>query len=121
MSRRPPSPSSPCWWMAVRVVLPGLGRIHVVERWAAGREVDRGEGTGGHLRLGPGAGCPRGGGGAVWTALLWVVVGAIAGATGSRLVQYGILGAVLGAGPSCSAVHSFVEGNDATGQGRHRR
>ena len=34
---------------------------------------------------------------AVWVALLFVVVGAIAGASGSRLVQYAILGAVVGA------------------------
>ena len=31
-----------------------------------------------------------------WGALLLVVVGAIAGASGSRLVQYGIMGAVTG-------------------------
>ena len=37
---------------------------------------------------------------AVGAALLGVVVGVIAGATGSRLVQYGILGAAVGAGPA---------------------
>ena len=60
-------------------------------------------------------------GDAVWAAVLLVVVGAIAGATESRLVQYGILGAVFGAAVQLIAVHSFVEGSDAAGQGRHRR
>ena len=46
---------------------------------------------------------------AVWGALLLVVVGAIAGASGSRLVQYGILGAAVGAAVQLIAVHSFVE------------
>ena len=46
----------------------------------------------------------------VWVALLFVVVGAIAGATGWRLVQYGILGAIFGAAAQLIAVHSFVEG-----------
>ncbi len=46
---------------------------------------------------------------AVWIALLLVVVGAIAGATGSRLAQYGIIGAVLGAVTSMIVMHSFVE------------
>ncbi|MDT5103706.1 MAG: adenylate cyclase, partial [Mycobacterium sp.] len=42
-------------------------------------------------------------------ALLLVVVGVIAGASGSRLVQYGILGAVVGAAILLPGVHSFVE------------
>ena len=37
-------------------------------------------------------------GGASSIALLMVVVGVLAGASGSRLVQYGILGAALGTG-----------------------
>ena len=50
------------------------------------------------------------GGTAVGAAVLLVVVGVIAGATGSRLVQYGILGAVFGAAVLLPGVHSFVEG-----------
>ena len=46
----------------------------------------------------------------VWGALLFVVVGAIAGATEWRLVQYGILGAFLAAAAQLIGVHSFVEG-----------
>ena len=41
--------------------------------------------------------------------LLLVVVGAIVGATGSRLVQYGILGAAFGTGVLLIGVRSFVE------------
>ncbi len=44
------------------------------------------------------------------TALLFVGVGAIAGASQSRLVQYAILGAVMGTTLQLIAVHSYVEG-----------
>ena len=46
---------------------------------------------------------------ATGTALLGVIVGVIAGASGSRLVQYGILGGAAGVGFQLVAVHSFVE------------
>jgi hypothetical protein len=44
---------------------------------------------------------------AVGVALLLPVVGVIAGASGSRVVQYGILGAVFGAAVQLIAVHSI--------------
>ena len=50
------------------------------------------------------------GGGIIWAALLFAGVGAIAGASGSRLVQYAILGAVMGATIQLVGVHSVVEG-----------
>ena len=43
-------------------------------------------------------------------ALLGVVVGALAGAIESRLVQYGILGAVIGIAANLVGAHTFVEG-----------
>lgn len=46
----------------------------------------------------------------VWGALLFVVVGAIAGATWSRLVQYGILGACFAASAHLTVVHGIMEG-----------
>lgn len=46
----------------------------------------------------------------VWTVLFMVVVGAIAGATGSRLIQYGILGAAIGVASKLVSVHSYVAG-----------
>jgi class 3 adenylate cyclase len=45
----------------------------------------------------------------VFAALLFAVVGAIAGAPGSRLIQYGIVGAIYGAVVALVPVHSFVE------------
>jgi adenylate cyclase len=46
---------------------------------------------------------------AVGLALLLIIVGAIAGASESRMVQYGILGAAFGAANLLIAAHSFVE------------
>ena len=45
----------------------------------------------------------------VWAATLAVVVGAIAGASSSRLLQYGILGAVVGMAIQLVAYHNIVE------------
>ena len=83
------------------MVLPGLGRIRLVERWAAGHEVDRARALEATYTWARGAVARAVGANAVWAALLSVVVGVIAGASGSRLVQYGILGAVMG-----TAVHA---------------
>ncbi|MGZ6777989.1 MAG: adenylate/guanylate cyclase domain-containing protein, partial [Mycobacterium sp.] len=46
----------------------------------------------------------------VCVASLFVLVGAITGATGSRLVQYAIVGAAFGLSVVLIAVHSFPEG-----------
>ena len=80
-----------------------------MEQWAAGREVDRARALEATYAWARGAVVRTVGAAAVWIALLLVVVGAIAGATGSRLVQYGIVGAVLGAVSSLIVMHSFVE------------
>jgi adenylate cyclase len=93
------------------IVLPGLGRIRVVERWAAGREVDRGRALDATYIWARGMVVRAVGINAVGVALLGVVVGVIAGATRWRLVQYGLLGAATGAGAQLVAVHSFVEGS----------
>ena len=45
----------------------------------------------------------------VWVAVVSVAVGAIAGATGLRLVQYAILGAVYATGVDLIAYHNIVE------------
>jgi adenylate cyclase len=91
------------------IVLPGLGRIRDVERLAAGREVDPGRALDATYSWARGAVVRAVGANAVGAALLGVVVGVIAGATGSRLVQYGILGAAVGAGSQLVAVHSVWE------------
>ena len=69
-----------------------------------------GEGTGRHLHLGSGGGCPS----RWWAALFgppccWSLSVRSPGRRGSRLVQYGILGAAFGAAVQLIGVHSFVE------------
>jgi adenylate cyclase len=90
-------------------VPPGGRRFGLAEKWAAGHEIDRAtalEATYSYARRA----VPRGVvGGASLIALLLVVVGAIAGASGPRLVQYGILGAAFGTANLLIAAHSFVE------------
>src|ERR1700757_4585483 len=88
------------------MVLPGLGRIRLVEQWAAGREVDRASALDANYAWARGAVARAVGGNAVGAALAGVIVGAIAGATGSRLAQYAILGAAIGAANQLIAVHS---------------
>jgi class 3 adenylate cyclase len=90
-------------------VLAGVGPSRRVEQWAAGREVDRARALEATYAWARGAVVRTVGTAAVLIALLLVVVGAIAGATGSRLVQYGIVGAVFGAVASLIVMHSFVE------------
>ena len=82
--------------LAYVTVLPGLGRIRLVEHWAAGHEVDRATALDATYTWARGAVARSVGGIAVGVALLLVVVGVIAGASGWRLVQYAILGATFG-------------------------
>jgi adenylate cyclase len=95
--------------LAYVVLLPGSRRFHLAQRWAAGREVDRAaalEDTYAWTRAAAVRGL------AVWSvigALNVVVVGAIAGASESRLVQYGILGAATGIAANLVGAHTFVE------------
>jgi adenylate cyclase len=90
-------------------VLPGLGQVRVAEQWAAGQKVDRARAleatytwarrlVARTLRVN-----------AVWAAMAAVGLAAIAGATGSRLAQYAILGAVLGPAIVVIGVHSGFE------------
>ena len=89
--------------------LPGLGRSRSVERWAAGHEVDRATALDATYTYARRVVARAVGANAVWVALLLVLVGAIAGASGSRLFQYGILGAAVGTAVQLIAVHSFTE------------
>jgi adenylate cyclase len=91
------------------LILPGLGRLRVAERWATGREVDRASALDATYTWARAAVARAVAAHAVSAALLAVVVGAIAEATGSRLVQYGVLGAAIGVGVQLIAAHSFVE------------
>ena len=92
--------------------------------WSGGQPATRSIGRGHWTPPTPGLGGRLPGrvaGNAVWAAVLLVVVGAIAGASGSRLVQYGILGAVFGAAVQLIACAQLRGSSAAAGQGRHRR
>ena len=89
--------------------LPDRRLIRIVAQWAAGHEVDRAtalEDTYIWTRRTTSRAVWAYG---VWAAVLSVVVGAISGATWSRLIQYGILGAVVGVAVTLIAHRSIVE------------
>jgi adenylate cyclase len=95
--------------MLYALVLPGLGAWRLVGRWAAGQEIDRVralEATYVWARKGTARAL---GVIAVVAGVLAVIVGVIAGATGWRLGQYGIVGAIFGPGCHVIGVHSLVE------------
>jgi adenylate cyclase len=95
---------------ALYVILrPGLGQSRPAEKWAAGHDVDRTRALAATYAYARGAVARGLGTNIVWGALVLVVVGAIAGRTGSRLVQYAILGAATGLGIQLIAIHSFME------------
>ncbi len=91
------------------LVLPGVGPLRTVERWAAGEEVDsatalkatytwaRGAITRGLAVI------------AVCAVVLSVVVGVIAGASEPRLVQYAVWGLAAGVGSHLVGVHSVPD------------
>ena len=91
------------------MVLPYRQWARLLKQWATGEDVDRAtalEATYSYARRSSFRTVWATG---VWAAVLSVVVGAIAGATWSRLAQYGILGAVVGVAIQLIAFHSIVE------------
>jgi adenylate cyclase len=95
--------------LAYATVLPGLAPLRLVERWAGGHDVDRAKALDATYTYARGAVVRTVGGTPVLTGPLAVVVGVIAGASGSRLIQYAILGAVWGIAIQLITVHSAVE------------
>jgi adenylate cyclase len=91
------------------LILPGVGGIRLAVRWAAGHEVDRATALEDTYTWARRAVARWVVVNAVGTALLLVIVGVIAGASGSRLVQYGIMGAVAGTVIGLAGVHILVE------------
>ncbi|OBK76875.1 adenylate/guanylate cyclase domain-containing protein [Mycobacterium sp. 1165178.9] len=91
------------------LVLPGVGLSRLADRWAAGQNIDPARALDSTYRWARRTIARAVLGTAAWAALLLVVVGFIAGATGWRLVHYGIMGAALGTGVQLIGVHSFVE------------
>jgi class 3 adenylate cyclase len=91
------------------VVVPGGPQFRPAERWAAGREVDRVRALGATYTWARGVSVRTIIGNAVLLALVLVLVGTIAGASASRLVQYGIVGVTFGSAAMLPAVHSAAE------------
>jgi adenylate cyclase len=91
-------------------VLPGLGGSRRVwERWAAGHTVDRAEALEATYTWARSYIVRAFGSLTITAAVLAVVVGAIAGATGPRLVQYGIWGASVGISAALIGGHNTAE------------
>ncbi|WP_445159464.1 adenylate/guanylate cyclase domain-containing protein [Mycobacterium sp. Dal123C01] len=97
-------------FMDYLVILPGRGGLRLAEQWAAGQEVDPARALDSTYAYARGAVVRAVGVGTIWAALLLVSVGALAGASEARLVQYAILGAAVGAALNLIPVHSYVEG-----------
>jgi len=91
------------------VVLPNYRLVRRVEQWAAGLEVARVTALEGTYSYARAATTRAVWGTGVWAAVLCVVVGAIAGATRARLIQYGIFGTCLGMAVQLIAYHSILE------------
>ena len=92
------------------MVIPGAGRSRVVDQWAAGSPIDGVKALETTYTWARRVVARSVVGGFFGVGVLAVVVGAIAGAAWSRLVQYGILGASMGTAVALIGVHSFVEG-----------
>lgn len=91
------------------MVLPGRRLFCLVEQWAAGHEVDRASALEATYTWARGMIARAVVGNAVTGALILVLVGTIAGAGASRLVQYGMLGTAFGAAIPLPGVHSLIE------------
>src|ERR1700733_2710911 len=91
------------------ILLPGLGSGRLIDRWAAGQTVDPARALGATYKWTRGAVRRGVVFNAVWLGLVSIVVAAIAGTTGSKLVQYGILGTAIGAAVQVTGLHSFAE------------
>jgi class 3 adenylate cyclase len=95
--------------MAYLVVSPGHEISQRIEQYAAGRDVNRAAALSDTYIWGRRM-CTRGLiSGAVGIAVLFVAVGALSGATGSRLLQFGVMGAALGIAVQTMGIHNLPE------------
>jgi adenylate cyclase len=92
------------------LVFPGRSGVRLVERWAAGDDVDRESAMRATYTYARRMIARAVVATIIWVAALFVAVGMIAGASGARLVQYAILGAIAGTSGHLITVHSLVEG-----------
>jgi class 3 adenylate cyclase len=91
---------------AYMLVLPGLKGLRPVEQWASGHPIDRLGALDATYAYARRMATRAVGSDAVWSALFMVSVGAIAGASGWRLVQYAILG--VASGVAAMLIHRLV-------------
>ncbi|WP_068180853.1 adenylate/guanylate cyclase domain-containing protein [Mycobacterium sp. UM_CSW] len=91
------------------LVMPDGKEARLIERWAAGDGVDRGSALRATYSYGRKVIARGMAVTVVSLAALFVAVGMVAGASGSRLVQYAILGAVAGSSGQLITVHSYTE------------
>ena len=93
-------------WVAIFL---GSGERRVVERWAAGQEVDRAKALAATYAWTRKIVVRMVTVNAVLVGVLSAVVGAIVGVTGSRLVQYVVLGVVVGTALALIPVHTLPQ------------
>lgn len=91
------------------LVNPGGTDSRLIERWAAGEDIDRESALRATYRYGRKVIAKGLLVTVFWCAALFAGVGMIAGASGSRLIQYAILGAIAGTAGQLITVHSYVE------------
>lgn len=96
---------------AYLLVLPGSKSLRLIENWAAGREVDPMDALRATYTYARRTTARVLATDVVWAPCVAVMVATLAGATGWRLVQYGIVGAAYGAATGLFGVHSFTEGS----------
>jgi class 3 adenylate cyclase len=96
--------------LAYVVVLPNSRPFRRMQSWAAGREVNRAGALEDTYIWTRAAGLRALWFTPFWAALLFVVVGATAGASGSRLIQYAIVGAATAISLTMIGFHTFVQG-----------
>jgi adenylate cyclase len=91
------------------ILLPGLGSGRLIDRWAAGQAADPARALDATYKWTRGAVLRGVTFNAVWLGLVSIVVAAIAGTTGSKLIQYGILGTAIGTAVQLTGLHTFAE------------
>jgi adenylate cyclase len=96
--------------LAYVVVLPGSRTFRRMQAWADDREVDRAGALEDTYIWTRTAGLRALSFMPVWAAVLFVVVGHLAGANGSRLIQYAILGCATAISLTLMGLHTAVQG-----------
>jgi class 3 adenylate cyclase len=96
--------------LAFMLVLPGNRQLLRAERFAVGEVIDRAEALKATYAWTRAAGVRTLALMTVWAAMFFVVVGVVAGTTGSRLAQFGVVGAALGISAGLIAAHAFAQG-----------